>query len=194
MSSSQKVVLITGAGRGSGAKIARAMAKKGYIVAANDITPINVDVVANKITTNGGTVSVHLHDIAKKLDTQALINDVIDAYGKIDLLINTANVDLSTELFNVDEWDLHRVFEVNVIGAILLTQSMGRVMRSQGFGTIINVLPSTNTVSATQLASIAALEAVCAAAKGEFAANKVELRSLQQPEIEAWLAELPILD
>lgn len=191
MTQNKKVALVTGAGRGSGALIARSLANIGYIIAANDITPINVEIVANEIAASGGQISVHIHDIAKKLDTQALINDIVDLYGTIDLMVNTANVALSTDLLSVDEWDLHRAFEVNVIGAMILTQSMGRVMRSQGFGSIVNVLPSTKTVSPSQMASIAALEAVCAAARPEFAAYSIDLRSIEYTQVEAWLEDLP---
>lgn len=193
MTLTNKIALITGAGRGAGALIAKALAKKGYVIAANDITPINVEMVAAEISAAGGIVSVYIHDVAKKLDTQALINDVIDAYGTIDLLINAANIDLSADLLVVDEWDLHRVFEVNVIGAMILTQSVGRVMRAQGFGDITHILPSTDTISATQLASIAALEAVCGAAEAEFSNHSISLRSVKHVDIQDWLGTVPDL-
>lgn len=186
MNANKKVVLITGAGKGAGAKIAKILARKGFTIAANDITPINVEQVAAEITTNGGEVSTHIHDIAKKLDTQALINDVIDLHGKIDILINNANVDLTKELLTVDEWDLHRVFEVNIIGTILMSQSVGRVMREQGYGTIINVLPRVDTVSATQRASIAALEALTRQAEEEFDQYGINILYVENINAQDW--------
>jgi len=184
----QKVVLITGAGKGAGAFLAREFARKGYHVAANDITPINLEVVAGEIKKSGGEISLHIHDVAKKLDAQALINDVIDLYGQIDCLINTANVNLSSNLLSVDEWDLHRVFDVNLIGTILLIQSVGRVMRAQGFGRIVNILPERGGASITQLASIAALEELSIAARNEFSTYKIDLSYLKHDQLADWVS------
>lgn len=186
----RKVVLITGAGKGAGAFLARELAGKGYRVAANDITPINLEVVAGEIIKSGGEISLHIHDVAKKLDAQALINDVIDLYGQIYFLINTANVNLPSNLLNVDEWDLHRVFDVNLIGTILLIQSVGRVMRTQGFGKIVNILPETSKASITQLASIAALEELSIAARNEFLTYNIELSYLKQNQLTDWLGKI----
>lgn len=189
MEANKPIVLITGAGKGAGAKIAKILAGKGFIIAANDITPINVEQVAADITADGGEVSTHVHDIAKKLDTQALINDVIDLRGRIDILINNANVDLTKELLTVDEWDLHRVFEVNIIGTILMCQSVGRVMRQQGHGSIFNVLPNLKTVSPTQHASIAALKALTRQAKEEFKNYAIELEIIENANAQKWATD-----
>ncbi len=136
-----KVVLISGAGRGQGRELALALAAQGAMIAANDISPLNVDEVARQISASGrGRVRVYLHDVAKKVAVQALVNQVVDDFGRIDILINSANVEPATGLMGMDEWDLHRVFEVNTIGVFLLMQSAARVMREQGGGLIINLL------------------------------------------------------
>ena len=136
-----KVVLITGAGRGQGRELALALAAQGAMIAANDISPLNVDEVARQISASGcGQARVYLHDVAKKVAVQALVNQVMDDFGRIDILINSANVEPAAGLMSMDEWDLHRVFEVNTIGAFLLMQSTARVMREQGSGLIVNLL------------------------------------------------------
>jgi meso-butanediol dehydrogenase/(S,S)-butanediol dehydrogenase/diacetyl reductase len=136
-----KVVLITGAGRGQGRELALALAAQGAMIAANDISPLNVDEVAHQISASGrGQVRVYLHDVAKKVAVQALVNQVMDDFGRIDILINSANVEPAAGLMSMDEWDLHRVFEVNTIGTFLLMQSTARVMREQGGGLIVNLL------------------------------------------------------
>lgn len=138
-----KVVLITGAGRGQGRQLALALAAQGALLALNDISPINVDEVAREIAANGqGQARVYIHDVAKKVAVQALINQVLDDFGHLDILINNANVQPSAGLLEMDEWDLHRVFEVNTIGAFLVMQSAARVMREQGNGLIVNLLGS----------------------------------------------------
>lgn len=136
-----KVILITGAGRGQGRELALALAAQGAMIAANDISPLNVDEVARQISASGcGQARVYLHDVAKKVAVQALVNQVMDDFGRIDILINSANVEPAAGLMSMDEWDLHRVFEVNTIGTFLLMQSTARVMREQGGGLIVNLL------------------------------------------------------
>lgn len=136
-----KVVLISGAGRGQGRELALALAAQGAMIAANDISPLNVDEVARQISASGrGQARVYLHDVAKKVAVQALVNQVMDDFGRIDILINSANVEPAAGLMSMDEWDLHRVFEVNTIGTFLLMQSTARVMREQGGGLIVNLL------------------------------------------------------
>ena len=88
-----KVVLITGAGKGSGQKLAEAFARQGAIVAANDISPVNVEEVVEKITAEGGQAKVYIEDVAKKVGAQALVKGVEDDFGRIDILVNHAAVE-----------------------------------------------------------------------------------------------------
>ena len=135
-----KVVLITGAGKGSGCMLAKAFAERGAIVAANDISPINVEEVVDEINRQGGRAKAYIEDVAKKLGAQNLIKQVEDEYSRIDILINHATVQPHVALLDMDEWDWHRVFDVNLTGAFLMTQSVGRVMRAKGSGLIINLV------------------------------------------------------
>lgn len=135
-----KVILITGAGRGSGRALAKAFAERGAVVAANDISPINVEQVVEEITKHGGRARAFVEDVAKKVGAQNLIKQVEDEFGRIDILINHASVRPRVHLLDMDEWDWHRVLDVNLTGAFLMTQSVGRVMRSHGSGVIVNLL------------------------------------------------------
>lgn len=136
-----KVVLVTGAGRGAGKAIAEAFAARGAKVALNDISPVNVDEVVAQITAGGWEAKAYVEDVAKKVSVQAMINTVTDDWGRVDILVNCANVEPHTPLLDLDEWDWHRTLDVNLTGAFLLTQSVGRVMREQGGGVIVNVIP-----------------------------------------------------
>ena len=140
---SDKVVLITGAGKGAGRALALAFAERGARVALNDISPVNVDEVVQQITASGGQARVYLHDVAKKLDVQVLVKQVEDDWGRIDVLINHAAVEPHVPLLDLDEWDWHRVLDVNLTGAFLMLQSTGRVMRASGGGVIVNLVPGT---------------------------------------------------
>ena len=142
-----RVVLITGAGRGGGRLLARAFAERGAFVAANDISPINVEPVVDEINAQGGQARVYIEDVAKKLGAQYIINQVEEDFGRIDILINHASVEPHVPLLEIDEWDWHRVLDVNLTGAFLMTQSAGRLMRVQGRGMIINLIAARKSES-----------------------------------------------
>jgi len=135
-----KVVLITGAGKGAGRRLARAFARHGAVVAANDISPINVEELVTEINTKGGNAKAYIEDVAKKLGAQALVKQVEDDFGHIDILVNHAAVEPRFPLLDMDEWDWHRVLDVNLTGAFLMTQSVGRMMREAGGGVIFNLI------------------------------------------------------
>ena len=135
-----KVVLITGAGKGIGRRFAEELAAKGAIIAANDISPINVEEVVNGIRAKGGQVKAYLEDVAKKVGAQMIVKSVEDDFGTIDILVNHAAVEPHTPLLNIDEWDWHRVIDVNLTGAFLMSQTVGRVMREKGSGVIVNLV------------------------------------------------------
>ena len=135
-----KIVLITGAGKGSGRLLAQAFAEQGAVVALNDISPINVEEVVEQITAEGGRAKAYIDDVAKKVAVQNIINQVEDDFGPIDILINHAAVEPDIPLLDMDEWDWHRTLDVNLTGAFLMTQSAGRVMRARGSGTIVNLI------------------------------------------------------
>ncbi|HLE90550.1 MAG TPA: SDR family NAD(P)-dependent oxidoreductase, partial [Anaerolineales bacterium] len=129
-----KVVLITGAGRGSGRLLAQAFAEHGAIVATNDISPVNVEEVVDQIVAQGGRARAYIDDVAKKVAAQNIVKQVQDDFGSMDILINHAAVQPHVSLLDMDEWDWHRVLDVNLTGAFLMIQSVGRVMRAKGSG------------------------------------------------------------
>ena len=152
-----KVVLITGAGKGSGRLLAKVFAERGAIVAANDISPINVENVVEEINQQGGRAKPYIEDVAKKVGVQNLINNVEDDFGRIDILINHAAVEPNFALLNMDEWDWHRVLDVNLTGAFLMTQSAGRVMKEKGGGVIINLITGSTRDEKFEAAFVASM-------------------------------------
>ena len=142
-----KVILITGAGKGNGRLLSEEFSKRGAIIAANDISPINVEDVVTKINANGGKAKAYIEDVAKKVGAQVLIKSVEDDFGKIDVLINHAAVEPHVPLLKMDEWDWHRVLDVNLTGAFLMMQSVGRMMKENGSGVIINISAESNDES-----------------------------------------------
>jgi len=191
-----KVILITGAGKGSGRLLATALAGRGAIIAANDISPINVEEGVDEITRQGGHARAYIEDVAKKVGAQNLVNSVEDDFGHIDVLINHAAVEPDVPLLNMDEWDWHRVLDVNLTGAFLMTQSVGRVMREQGSGVIINLItanPDSAKKEAAFIASMKGLEAFTLQAARELSPHGIQVHVVENAggtTVEAVLALL----
>jgi len=178
----EKVVLITGAGKGSGRILALAFAEHGSLVAANDISPINVEEVVHQIVAKEGRAKAYLDDVAKKVGVQNIINQVEDDFGRIDILVNHAAVEPHVPLLDMDEWDWHRVLDVNLTGAFLMTQSVGRVMRAQGSGVIINLITGSTQVGNTGaafIASMTGLEGLTRQAAREFEPHGIQVYSVE---------------
>jgi 3-oxoacyl-[acyl-carrier protein] reductase len=173
-----KVVLVTGAGKGTGRRVALALAAHGANVAVNDITPVNLDETVAQIASSGGRVKVYVTDIAKKLPIQGLLNQVLDDFGQLDILINCAEVEPQKTILEMDEWDWVRTLDVNLTGAFLLTQSAGRIMKEKGGGLIIHIGERAKGKGhrAAYLASKAGLEALVRNAAVELAADGICVR------------------
>ncbi len=135
-----QVVLVTGAGRPRGRSIAQAFASQGAIIAANDLTPINLDETIHQITAAGGRAKEYIFDVAKKMPVQALLEQVMEDWGRLDLCIHCAQVKPKAALLDMDEWDWRRIIDVNLSSAFFLLQSAGRIMRQQGSGHIVSII------------------------------------------------------
>ncbi len=134
-----KVVLVTEAGGDIGRAVALAFAREGAQLAINDLTPINLDETANLIKATGARVVTSTQDVSKKMQVQSMIEATREHFNGLDVLINTAEVQPSRNLLQMDEWDWDRTLAVNLKGSFLTMQSAARVMRDQGAGVIINL-------------------------------------------------------
>lgn len=172
-----KVVLITGAGRGTGRALAEAFAAQGAVIAANDITPINLDETLERITQAGGRVKDYVTDISKKMPVQAMLNEILDDWGRLDMLINNAHVDPKKALLELDEWDWRRALDVNLTGPFILAQSAGRIMKEARRGTIVNVLSGGEGHPALK-SSRMGLIGLTAALADEFSAYNIRVNAV----------------
>ena len=163
----QRVVLITGAGRGLGRALAVEFAAQGASVAANDLTPINLDKTIELIQSAGGVVRPYLVDISKDLPVHVLVEQIIADWGRIDILINNAGVQPHSSILEMDGWDWQRTMDVNLSGPFFLTQSVGQSMRERGQGIIINIAAADTT-------------ALMANGRGAFFASKMGLVGLSR--------------
>ena len=186
MELNDKVVLITGAGKGAGRALAEALAERGAFIAANDISPINVEQLVAQILANGGKAKAYVEDVAKKVGVQSLIRDVEDDLGGIDILINHAAVEPHTLLLNIDEWDWHRTLDVNLTGAFLMMQSVGRTMLAKGHGAILNIVAGAgeglSQEAGAYIASKAGLAALSHQADKEFSLHGIRVHAVENSE------------
>lgn len=172
-----KVVLVTGAGKGSGRRLAEAFAARGASVAANDVTPVNLDETVARIHESGGKVKAYVADIARKMPVQALLNQVLDDFGRLEVVVNCAEVEPEKSVYEMDEWDWQRTLDVNLTGAFLLTQSAGRIMKEQGGGVIVHIGERARGPEgrAAYFAGKAGLDALVRSAQAEFSTFGVRL-------------------
>jgi NAD(P)-dependent dehydrogenase (short-subunit alcohol dehydrogenase family) len=196
-----KVVLITGAGQGIGKEVALAFSSLGAIVAANDINPINLDETVREILASGGNASAYVFDIAKRMPIEALVTQVLDHMGRIDILVNCASVAPDAHLLEMDEWEFHRTLDVNLGGPFFTMQQVGRVMRQQGGGAMVNLIsPSGPGVyhkgHAAHLASQAGLIGLSCAASRELSPYNIRVNavSLGSRELDLVISQTPEME
>jgi 3-oxoacyl-[acyl-carrier protein] reductase len=178
-----KVVLITGAGRGAGREIALTFSSLGAIVAANDINPLSLDETVSQMQRAGGKAGAYVFDIAKRMPIEGLVTQVLDHFGRIDCLVNHASVRPEAYLLEMDEWEFHRTLDVNLGGPFFTMQQVGRVMRQQGGGVMVNLIPSLRQQGmqkshAAFLASQAGVIGLTHAAAHELAAFNIRVNSI----------------
>lgn len=135
-----KVAVITGAGSGIGRATAELMAAQGAKVLGGDLNTEALDAVAATVKQAGGEMSGLKTNIAVKADTEALITEAVNRYGKIDILVNNAGImDYSHGIATVPDDVWERVFAVNVTGMMYATRKAVSLMLDAGGGTVINI-------------------------------------------------------
>lgn len=133
----QKVAIITGAGSGIGAATAKRFAKEGYKVVLNGRTKDKLDRVAADIGKAGSTLVV-AGDVASESDVAALIKATVEAFGRIDVLVNNAGMVVIGGIGQVSFEEWNRQMAVNA-GGIFLTVKAAAPYLEKTKGSIINV-------------------------------------------------------
>lgn len=177
-----KVVLITGAGRGLGRALAEAFGARGALVAVNDINPDRASETVGHIQAAGGRAAEFIFDISRKMAVQAMLNEIEDTLGPLDILINSAAVAPRKPLLEMDEWDWRHTLDVNLTAPFLTQQVAGRTMRASGRHGLILHLGAETHPAETQgayAASKAGLPALARAAARELAPAGIRVYALE---------------
>jgi 3-oxoacyl-[acyl-carrier protein] reductase len=134
---SNKIALVTGAGSGFGAGIARTFAREGAKVVIADI---NEKAAQHVAATIGRTAIALRADVSQRADVDAAVKATLDAFGGLDILVNNAGINFNrAPLTEVTEEQFDRIFAVNVKSIYLFAQAVVPHFRNAGGGVIINI-------------------------------------------------------
>jgi NAD(P)-dependent dehydrogenase (short-subunit alcohol dehydrogenase family) len=188
-----RVAVVTGATSGIGVATARRLHHDGFTV-----------VVAGRSTERGRSVAAdlgdraHFHQADLTLDgvPQQLLNNAVDRFGQVDVVVNNAAVDHTGNLLRVPADEIRATFETNVFAAIAVLQAAGRAMCTRG-GSIVNITSRLASVGVPTMgiysASKGAIKALTTAAAVELAPYGIRVNAVapgmtRTPLYDTWLA------
>lgn len=135
-----KVALVTGAGQGIGAAVAKTYAKEGAKVVVVDIEEETAKQVVKEIEQNGGEASYIIADVTKSEDVKKMVQFTIDTYGKLDCACNNAGKSSATiNLVDTPVENFDEVINLDVRGVFFCCQEEIKAMHQNGSGAIVNV-------------------------------------------------------
>jgi 3-oxoacyl-[acyl-carrier protein] reductase len=184
----EKVAVVTGASKGIGAAIAKALADEGASVVVNYASSKEgADRVVEEISGRGGKAIAAQGDVSKQADIERLFSAAQKAFGRLDILVNNAGVYELAPLEEVTAELFHKSFNLNVLGLLLTTKEAVKHMGPEG-GSVINIgsvasalRPPNSTVYA---ATKAAVEAITGVLAKELGPRKIRVNSISPGMIE----------
>jgi 3-oxoacyl-[acyl-carrier protein] reductase len=183
-----KVAIVTGASKGIGAGIAQALAAEGASVVVNYASSKEgADRAVAAIASKGGKAIAVQGDVSKQADITKLFAEAKKSFGRVDILVNNAGVYEFAALGEVTEASFQKMFNLNVLAAILTSQEALKYF-GPGGGSIINIgsnastldLPSTAVYAGTK----AALDTITRVLAGELGPKKIRVNSINPGFIE----------
>jgi 3-oxoacyl-[acyl-carrier protein] reductase len=182
-----KVAVVTGASKGIGAGIAKALAADGASVVVNYASSkAGADTVVANIEKAGGKAIAVRGDVARPVEAQGIIDAAIKTFGRLDILVNNSGVYEFGALEAVTEENFHKMFNINVLGVLLATQAAVKHM-SEG-GSIINIGSVVSRVtppaSAIYTGTKGAVDAITGVLARELGPKKIRVNAINPGMIE----------
>jgi 3-oxoacyl-[acyl-carrier protein] reductase len=176
-----KVAVVTGASKGIGAAIAKALAANGASVVVNYASSKEgADKVVAAITAKGGKAVAVKGDVSKKAEAQGIIDAAIKNYKKLDILVNNSGVYEMVPLEDITEEHFHKIFDINVLGLLLTTQAavkhMGEGSTVINIGSVVSRITPPN--SAVYTGTKGAVDAITGVLARELGAKKIRVNAL----------------
>jgi 3-oxoacyl-[acyl-carrier protein] reductase len=135
-----KAALVTGASRGIGRAIALRLAREGANIVVNYNANLDAaNQVADEVKALGSQASVVQADVAVPADVERLVQATLEAFGRIDVLVNNAGITRDTLIMRMSEDDWDAVLDTNLKSAFLVTKAALRPMLRQRAGRIVNI-------------------------------------------------------
>jgi len=136
-----KVAIVTGASRGIGRATALALAAEGANVVVNYASSSTAaDAVVAEIAAMhaGGAIALQA-DVSKVDQVEAMVNQVLEKWGRVDVLVNNAGITRDTLLLRMKPEDWQAVIDLNLTGVFLCTRAVSKIMLKQKSGRIVNI-------------------------------------------------------
>lgn len=183
-----KVAVVTGASKGIGAEIAKAMAAEGASVVVNySSSKADADKVVAEIKGQGGKAIAVRANMAKQSEIQQLFAETIKAFGKVDILVNNAGVYGFIPLEEVTAEEFHRMFDINVLGLLIACQEAAKYFGPAG-GSIINISSVASSArypnNAVYGATKAAVDQITRSLSAELGHRKIRVNSINPGLVE----------
>jgi 3-oxoacyl-[acyl-carrier protein] reductase len=183
-----KVAIVTGASKGIGAGIARALAENGAAVVVNFASSRDgAEHVVGDIKSRGGRAVAIQADVAKEADVARLFAETRKAFGRLDILVNNAGVYEFKPIEAVTEEHFHKQFNLNVLGLLLATREAVKSFGPEG-GSIINVGSGASRItppnSAVYTATKGAVDAITGVLARELGPRHIRVNSINPGMIE----------
>ena len=182
-----KVAVVTGASKGIGAGIAKALAAEGASVVVNYASSKDgAEKVVKAITGAGGKAVAVGGDVSKAGDAKKIIDSAIQNFGKLDILVNNSGVYEFQPIENVSEEHFRRIFDINVLGLLLTTKEAVKHLKEGG--SIINigsaVTEITPPASAVYTGTKGAVDAITGVLARELGPRKIRVNALNPGMVE----------
>jgi 3-oxoacyl-[acyl-carrier protein] reductase len=182
-----KVAVVTGASKGIGAGIAKALAAEGASVVVNYASSRSgADAVVASITEAGGKAVAVQGDVSKAAGAQGIIDAAVKNYGRLDILVNNSGVYEFSPLEAITEDQFHKSFNINVLGLLLTTQA---AVKHFGEGaSIINIGSGVTSLtppnSAVYTGTKGAVDAITGVLARELGPKKIRVNTLSPGAVE----------
>jgi len=189
----QKVALVTGAGAGIGAAMARVFAGEGAFVYVSDVDGQAAEAQEHELVANGNAAQALRLDVSKGQDVTAAFQSIKDAHGRLDVIVNNAGLNVRGDFRHMSDADWTTIREVNLDGVVRIARDGFDLMKASGNASLINLASIMGHRGLRQLAGYSATKGAVAALTRalavEYAPFGIRVNALAPGFIETALTE-----